>query len=499
MAASSRLSPPVRPKRSGRLSAVAALAAVATAGLLSGCQTVGPDYEAPPQPVALAAFPSAEMASPEPASGPWWQEASDPELARLIEEGLAANFDLKAASARIVASRALLRETTTARGPGAALEAAASINRTSVAATGFPGLTADEQLSPSAALGAVWELDLFGRIARLIEGAEAEAEAVEATRQDLARLIAADIALAYLDLREAQALGLVAARNLGNQRSTLEISAILADAGKASELDLARAEAQVATTEARLPQLRAQAVAARNRLTALTGLEPGALDSRLSEFTQLPDLPDTMFVGSPAGVVSQRPDVRAAERAVAAATARIGVATADLYPVISLTGSAGLSSADASDFVSSDALSFGFGPRLTWNLFDRDGLYARIEQADANAAASLAVFRQTVLVALEEVDTALALYNQEAERTAKLIVARDRSARAQELARARFEAGREPFLTVLDAERVLLAADEAVTASAAARLRAQIQLYRATAAGMAPKIPSAANLSERQQ
>lgn len=470
----------------GRLHGLAAPLVLAV--LLSACQTAGPDYSAPQPPVTMAQFPSGGSAvAAEPHEGAWWSEVTDPELARLIDEGLEANLDLEEASARVLASRALLRETSTLGRPSVNLEASALANRQSVAATGLPGLQAEDRVSPSASVAAGWEIDLFGRIARQIESAEASAEALEATREDLARLIAADIALAYLDLREAQARTAVAEENLENQRSTLELTRILAENGKASQLDLARAEAQVASTEARLPQLRTLATAARNRLTTLLALEPGTLDARLAAPAGLPDLPDFVVTGSPASVINRRPDVRAAERELAAAAARIGVATAELYPSISLTGSAGLSSADLADFTSSDAFSFGFGPRLTWNLFDRSAIYARIEQAGANQAASLARFRQTVLRALEEVDSALSAYNEEAERTARLKAARDASAKAQELARARFELGREPFLTVLDAERVLLAADDELTASAAARLRAQIQLYRAIASGASRK------------
>lgn len=416
-------------------------------------------------------------------AGLWWTENAEPELAQLIEEGLAANLDLEQAAARVRASRALLRETQSQGRPILDLDASISANRQSSAAFDIPGATSEDQLSPSASVLAGWEIDLFGRVARLAESARADLAALEASRDDLARLIAADIALAYLDLREAETRIAVAERNLVNQRSTLDLTGILLENGKASRLDLARSEAQVATTEARLPQFRTQSVAARNRLTTLLALEPGALEARLVANSGLPDLADVVFAGAPSLVISRRPDVRAAERALAASAARIGVATAELYPTISLTGSAGVSSAETADFTSDDAFSFGFGPRLTWNLFDRGAVYARIEQADANAAGALARFRQTALLALEEVDTALSAYNEEGERVTRLTKARDASAEAQELARARFEMGREPFLTVLDAERVLLAADDDVTVSAAARIRAQIQLYRALAGG----------------
>ncbi len=450
---------------------------------LGACQSAAAAYRNVTADVALDRFPSASAEAAEPPARVWWSENADPELAKLIEEGLAANLDLAQAAERVRASRAVLRETRAEGRPSLDLDASISANRQSTAAFGVPGVSAEDQVSPSASLMAGWEIDLFGRIASLVNGARADAEALEAARDDVARLIAADIALAYLDLREAQARMAVAERNLANQRSTLDLTGILEENGKASRLDLARSEAQVANTEARIPQLRAQAVAARNRLTTLLALEPGALDARLAASPGLPVLADVVLTGAPESVINRRPDVRAAERSVAASAARIGVATAALYPTISLTGSVGQSSAETADFTSSEAFSFGIGPRITWNLFDRGAVYARIEQADANAAANLAGFRQTVLKALEEVDTALSAYNEEAERVTKLTKARDASAEAQELARARFEMGREPFLTVLDAERVLLAADDDLTISAAARIRAQIQLYRALAGG----------------
>lgn len=474
------------PRRAG-LTALFALrictVSVAALLALSACQSSKAGYSAASHPVSLERFPSDTGGLALVPAGLWWMDNAEPQLAQLIEEGLAANLDLEEAAARVQASRALLRETRTQGRPSLDLDFSISANRQSSAALGFPGATSENQVSPSANVLAGWEIDLFGRVARLVESARADAAALEASRDDLARLIAADIALAYLDLREAETRIAVAERNLTNQRSTLDLTGILLENGKASRLDLARAQAQVSTTEARLPQLRAQSVAARNRLTTLLALEPGALDGRLAESSGLPDLPDVVFAGGPSLVISRRPDVRAAERALAASAERIGVATADLYPTISLTGSAGFSSAETADFASGDAFSFGFGPRLTWNLFDRGAVYARIEQADANAAGALARFRQTALLALEEVDTALSAYNEEADRVTRLTKARNASAEAQELARARFEMGREPFLTVLDAERVLLAADDEVTVSAAARVRAQIQLYRALAGG----------------
>jgi outer membrane protein, multidrug efflux system len=451
-------------------------ALLACALFLAGCQTVGPDYAAPAVGNLPDVFPSASTPRVVGAD-----KVIDVELASLMRDGLAANQTLAEAVARVRESRAIERETGAVQRPGAVLDADASARRTPRVNSGFPGAPETDEFSVSASVRTQWEIDLFGRAARQRESAAADTAALAANRDDLARLIAADIALAYLDLREAEVRGEVGARNLITQRRTLEVTQTLLEYGRASRLDVARIDAQVAATGARLPQLAAAATAARNRLTTLLNRPPGSLDARLSTSSGLPRLALSQAAGSPANLLRLRPDVRAAELSLAAETARIGVASAELYPSISLAGSAGLSGLNAAEFLSGDRLSLSAGPVLRWNIFDRAAIFARIEQADARTAARLARFRQTLNRALEEVDTGFSNFAQETERLARLNAARAASSEAERLARVRYEAGREPLLTVLDAERVLLAAEDDAVRSEAALVRAQIELFRALA------------------
>ena len=449
-------------------------------GTISACTSVGPDYHAPSlDTAATARLP--ESAEP---TALWWRESRDPLLSALIEEGLARSNDLEAAAARVRQARAIFRETRTRKLPALEATGRADAQRQAPAQFPFPGIPTDIDTPVSVGLATTWELDLFGRIDRLTENTVAAAEAAETARLDLARVIAGDIALAYTDYREAERRLAIAARNLENQRRTLALTMDREDTGRSSKLDVARTEAQVALTRATLPQLRALSVGARNRLTTLLALAPGSLDDRLVEGeAEFPALPEMVLTGSPAGLIQRRPDVRSAERSLAAATARIGVSTADLFPRITVSGSVNYSALDPEDVFTPDAFNFGIGPRITWSLFDRRAIYARIEQADAGAAEALAAYRQTVVVALEEVDTALAAYSEEALRVSSLTAAESSSATAEELSRVRYEVGREPLLTVLDAERVRLNAEDTLAASKAEHIRAQIRLYRALAGG----------------
>lgn len=451
------------------------------ASAVSACASVGPDYRAPPLDMASTAR---LPASAEP-TALWWREAGDPLLSALIEEGLAQSNDLEAAAARVRQARAIFRETRTQKLPTLEATGQTDVQQQAPAQFGFPGIPTEIDTPASVGLATTWELDLFGRIDRLTENAVAAAEAAEAARLDLARVIAGDIALAYTDYREAELRLAIATRNLANQRRTLTLTMDREDTGRSSKLDVARAEAQVALTQAALPQLRALSVGARNRLTTLLALAPGGLDDRLArgDEAELPTLPEVVLTGSPAGLIQRRPDIRSAERSLAAATARIGVSTADLFPRVTVSGSVNYSALEPEDLFTADAFNFGIGPRITWSLFDRRAIYARIEQADAGAAEALAVYRQSVVVALEEVDTALAAYNEEALRVAALTAAQTASATAEDLSRVRYEIGREPLLTVLDAERVRLNAEDTLAVSKAERIRAQVRLYRALAGG----------------
>lgn len=454
-----------------------------TVSALTACASVGPDYS-PPE--IEASISSSVAATPEP-NMLWWDKAGDPLLSALINEGLSKNNDLEAAAARVRQARAIFRETRTQKLPSLDATARADAQQQAPAEFGFPGIPTDVDTPVSLGLATTWELDLFGRIDQLTENAVAAAEAAEAAKSDLARVIAGDIALAYTDYREAELRLAIAKRNLANQQQTLALTKDQEDAGRSSDLDVARAAAQVALTQAALPQFRTQSVSARNRLTTLLGLAPGELNERLQiDSTDLPNLPAVVLTGSPAGLIQRRPDIRSAERSLAAATAQIGLSKADLFPRVTVSGSVNYSALEPDDLFTSDAFSFGIGPRISWSLFDRRAIYARIEQANAGAAEALAIYQQTVIIALEEVDTALADYNEGALRVLSLGAATESSSRAEELSRIRYAVGREPLFTVLDAERVSLNAEDSLAASRAERVRAQIRLYRALAGGWPP-------------
>lgn len=453
--------------------------------VLSACAPVGPDYVAPGPGVAIpAVLPSAVgFRAVEP--GPdWWAGLDDPVLAGLVSEALTRNHDLREASANLRAARALLDETDTLRQPDSTVSATATRARASNAAAG--NSTRAPVLSPaSVALGVSWELDLFGRIDRQIAAARADAEAADALRVDTQRVIAADVALAYVDLREAQTRRSVAESNLARLREGSGIVAAQVEAGRGTQVDVITARTLELTTDATLPGFVAAERAARNRLTTLLALAPGALDARLAPGRAIPAMPAFVAVGDPAGLLRRRPDIRAAERDLAAATARVGVSTADLFPTVTFGASLGASATRPSALDTAAAQSFSIGPGLSWNIFNRREIYARITQAEAGAEARLAAYERTVVRALEEADTALSDHANERRRLALLRQAEDSSRNASDLVRAQFEAGATDFLDVLDAERTVLDRSDAVAVSRAAEARSLIAVYRALAGGSA--------------
>lgn len=257
----------------------------------------------------------------------------------------------------------------------------------------------------------------------------------------------------------------------------------MAREGAATELDVARARAQLRSTEAQLPAVTAAQTVAINRIATLTGRGPGELGADLARHAPLPSLPAFLPAGDATDLIRRRPDIRAAERALASATARIGVATADLFPTVSLNGALGVQADSIADLGSGGADFFSFGPALSWNLFNRAAIHARVRQAEAGAEARLASYQGVVLTALEEVDSALAQHLRERQRHASLEASLADSRRAAELARVRFSEGVESFLSVLDAERTLLSAEEQLTASDTALARSLVDLYRALGGG----------------
>lgn len=454
--------------------------------LLAGCAAVGPDYTPPSEPEGLndqEPFASAERQKPEiqtlyPSEQPvdaWWLQLNDPVLTGLIEQSLQANTDLRVALANLTAARALLREQEIQLQPSVDLSAGSERTKTSA----ISGIDSSTDTISSASLGLAWELDVFGRVRRSIEVARNNIERSEALRDDVKRIVIADVASAYFDLRGAQERLRVVERNISNQRETLDLTITLAREGVASQLDTARARAQLTATQALLPVIVSDQNAALNRLSRLTGRVPGALDHVLEQGDSLPVMPEFIAVGDALSLIRRRPDIREAERALAGLTAQIGVETADLYPTVNFIASVGTKADNTSKLNNYSAMNYAVGPGIVWNLFNRGAIRARIAQAEAEAEAQLARFDGTVLLALEEVNSALMRHAQERDRNLVLQASVEASREAVDIVKLRYNAGAESFLDVLEAERTLLESERELTASRIDFSQETINLYRA--------------------
>jgi len=466
-------------------------------GLLSGCAAVGPDYAGPPASTAeaVANFPSSGAAdqrvgdSEPPAT--WWRELGDERLDALIDAALAANYDLRIAVANVEAARAALDIQGTRRRP--TVDANATVEEARNPAALIQQLEPDTEL-PAATRGSFsldlsWEVDLFGRVRRSIEAASAELGSLEAVRNGVVTSVLGRVARAYIDLRGAQTRLDVAGRNVEVRRQTLALVMLLNSEGAATELDVARARTQYLTSQAIVPSLQADARTALNRLAALTARPPGSWSTALSGHAPLPEVPEFVALGTPADLLRRRPDIQAAERALAAASARIGVATADLFPSVSFGARLGVAAQPLSGLDAAGAPFFALGPTVSWNLFDREATYALIRQQDAAAAADMARYEAAVTNALEEVDSAVNAWLNERDRRTRLQAARDASHAAWQLAQVRYKEGVEDFLTVLEAQRSLLLVDDQLAQSQIDFAQKLIDIYLALGGGWETATP----------
>ncbi|WP_299414771.1 efflux transporter outer membrane subunit [uncultured Sulfitobacter sp.] len=456
--------------------------------LFGACAAVGPNYKAPVAATGAEALPSASGVSlrSNATSSLWWREVKDKRLSQLVENALVANYDIAVAAANLDAARAQLRETASTRLPD--ITATASTERSREAHT--PSVPRQTQSPSSLSANLSWELDLFGRLRRQSEARRANADVAAALLADVQRLIAADVALAYADLREAQVRRAVAQRNQQNQKRTVEITRTQFEAGATDQLNLLRAQSQLQTTEASLPTYKAAERAALNRITTLSAKAPGSMDQTLGTATGFPSLPGVITAGNVSALLRARPDIRAAERDLARATAEIGVTTADLFPTLSVSGRLGLSGSDPAGLSRSGASFFGVGPSISVALFDRNEIHARIAASKAVADGTLATYQNLVVQALSEADTALSDYAQQGQRTVLLGRAVASAREASKLARVQFEVGTEPLQTLLDTENAQLLAEDAEAAAQAERLRALIRVYRAFAVGPVAATPA---------
>ncbi|WP_121500358.1 efflux transporter outer membrane subunit [Pseudomonas aeruginosa] len=430
--------------RSGLASALGLFSLLA----LSAC-TVGPDYRTPDTAAAKIDATASKPYDRSRFESLWWKQFDDPTLNQLVEQSLSGNRDLRVAFARLRAARALRDDVANDRFPVVTSRASADIGKGQQ-----PGVTEDRVNSERYDLGldSAWELDLFGRIRRQLESSDALSEAAEADLQQLQVSLIAELVDAYGQLRGAQLREKIALSNLENQKESRQLTEQLRDAGVGAELDVLRADARLAATAASVPQLQAEAERARHRIATLLGQRPEELTVDLSP-RDLPAITKALPIGDPGELLRRRPDIRAAERRLAASTADVGVATADLFPRVSLSGFLGFTAGRGSQIGSS---------------------------------AALASYEQQVLLALEESANAFSDYGKRQERLVSLVRQSEASRAAAQQAAIRYREGTTDFLVLLDAEREQLSAEDAQAQAEVELYRGIVAIYRSLGGGWQP-------------
>lgn len=460
---------------------IPALLALAPAFILAAC-AVGPDYQAPEtQPARITALEAGDYDRTD-FEAAWWQQFDDPTLSQLVQQSLEENRELRVAFARLRAARAIRDDVGNDQMPVITSRASGEFGKAQQPPTSEERIRQERY---DLGLDMAWELDLFGRIERSIEASEAQSEAAEAELYQLQVSLIAELVDAYGNLRGAQLRERIARDNLKNQSQSRALTEQLRDAGIGSELDVLRADARLAATEASLPQLQADEARARHRIATLLGQRPEQLSVDLSP-RPLPVIAKALPIGDPAELLRRRPDVRVAERQLAAATANVGVATADLFPRVSLSGFLGFTAGRGSQLGAAAANAWGVAPTISWAAFDLGSVRARLRGAEADADGALASYEQQVLLALEESENAFSDYAKRQQRLVSLVRQVEASRAAAEQAAIRYREGTEDFLVLLDAERERLAAEDAQAQAEIELYRGIVAIYKALGGGWQP-------------
>ncbi|MFH2220193.1 MAG: efflux transporter outer membrane subunit [Pseudomonadota bacterium] len=459
-------------------------AIVAIAALI-GCASVGPDYVPPDTAVSDAWHTELGSGLIRGETDPvklakWWTMLDDPELNRLIERAAAGNLDVKQAEAR-------LRE---ARGQRSIVEAdlfptldATGTATRSHSSKNMGSGTARTLYSTSFDAG--WEIDVFGGVRRSVEAADANLMARQEDLRDVMVSLMAEVALNYIEIRTYQARLTTAEANIRNLEETCQLTQWRYQAGLTDELDVQRALSSLESIRARVPTLRISLEAAKNRVAVLIGTQPGELHGELEAARPVPVVPLAVAVGVPADVLRQRPDVRVAERELAAQTVRVGVATADLYPKFTLNGFIGFDALSTGSLWTEGSRSDSFGPRITWRIFNAGAIRQNIEVQSAKQEQALAGYEATVLSALEETENALVSYVEEHHRRDGLILAVRAAQQAFDLAQYKYQAGVIDFTSLLDAQRSLISLQDDAVISDGGVTSSMVRLYKALGGGWA--------------
>jgi multidrug efflux system outer membrane protein len=451
---------------------------VTTVFLLAAC-AVGPNYRAPstsPAVLKNARSPAFVAQTPEAA---WWQEFDDTELDALMRRALAANLDLRSAYDRVRAARAVFVERKLDYAPHVQLDGAYS--RVDEQQPGFATNRVNIQ-SDSLGFDAAWEIDLFGHVRRSVEAARADLGAERANYRDAQVTVAAEVARNYFELRGAQRRLEVARENLESEHQTFELTQLLDETGRGAELDVQRSRARLKATEATIPPLEAAEKQADYRLAVLLGERPGALDQELGPAV-VATYAKALPIGDPTELLRRRPDVRAAERELAAATARVGVATADLFPRVNVTGFVGFLSGDVGRLFNTtpgaDARAWSITPSVSWAAFDLGSVRARLRASEAQSDAAAAIYEKVVLTALEDTENSLVAYSSRQAQLKSLTEQASASRRATQLAATQYREGVADFLVLLDAQRTQLEAEDSVAQAEMTVNVAVVAIYKA--------------------
>jgi NodT family efflux transporter outer membrane factor (OMF) lipoprotein len=478
---------------------IGSIASVGFLAMLAACE-VGPDYHTPAttmpamfdRPATTRPTTLATQAATRPVElSQWWKSLGDPELDSLVARAMSGNDDLEIALTRLQEAREMEAEMGSAEYPvlGASAGAGRGTGTNSTkgrvsgplnAGTNTTGL---REITQVAGFDAAWEPDLFGRYRRQLEATHDLAQAAADERNAVLITVEADVARAYVDYRAYQMQLAIATANIGIQKQTVDFVQQSFNRGITNELDLALANRELATLQSQVAPLAALVTAAERRVEVLTGVYPGELRVELASQTQLPAVPEKIEAGLPVDLLRRRPDIMAAERELAAATAQIGVATANLYPRVALTAGVGLQGQGLGRLPNKDSTIWSAGPTAYWPLLDFGALDAAIDLQDLRTHETLVSYRKTILDAVEEVDDAIANFDAQQERLGDLATALSASQRAVDLATQRYERGLTDFLNVLDAERQLYVLQEEYAAANQGAVEQFIALYKALGGG----------------
>lgn len=449
--------------------------------LLSSC-AIGPDYEAPKidfSPSYQNA--SGEMNSEVKAEVLWWQSFDDDLLQELIAEAVKENYSVKQALTRINQSRAQAKAAFAELLPGALLNGNyLKVNDPGIKFPGAPRRFNFETYSGS--VDALWEIDIFGRLRRELEARNAEFDVQVAELHDAIRMLIAEVAGSYFELRAAQAQYQIALNNKKIQSESLDLVKTKFEFGEVSELDVALSTTQLAQTEATIPSREAAVRVQGNRLAVLLGKQPGYYDQRFAEIREIPKYVGPVTIGSPEALLRSRPDLRRVERKLAAANARIGTALGELFPKITVSGSLGVQ-ASVFNQLDRNAYFYNFGPSISWAAFDTGRLRNQVDVREQQTEEALLVYEEAVLKALEEVENAMLDYTAENKRQYQLLLAADSSRKAHTIASEQYKEGVLDFLEVLSTERTLLSSEQDVIEGRKQLALSLVALYKALGGG----------------